>query len=119
MGDERSNRHYAWYRGTAVHLFRVYFRYVNEGRKPETKAKQKTHFLCESVLNNIPEKNRYFLSKYFSCKWGEDQQFVKDYSVRSGIGETILWRIIEDANRKLFELTGLLEPKKSKPTENQ
>lgn len=109
MAETRSK--HTWWRTAAVHFFRVYFRYLNEGLKPDTPSRQKAHFLCETVINTFSQEQRDFLQGYYTAKWGEDKEYVQQYSRQSGIGEVKLWRLVEDANRMLFESAGLLEPK--------
>ena len=106
----RSKR-YQWYKTAAVHMWRTYFRYQEDGREPDTVQKQKMFFLCESAFSQMADYEKKFLPGYYLSKWNSDEEYVEKYSARSGISTITLWRTVYGSNRMLFELAGLLEPK--------
>lgn len=110
MGEARSC-HYQWYRTAAVHIYRTFFKFRHDEREPDSEQKQYSFALCEAVLAGFSDFECQFLEDYFSCPWGTDQQVVDRYVAQTDATETTLFRTVFDANRRLFELAGLLEPK--------
>lgn len=111
MNKKKESGHYLWYRTAGTHLWRTFFRFRANGREPDTPAKQYSFSLCRMALAEHPKFEQQFLEMYFTTCWGTDSMFLSGYASENGISESLLWRIVFDANRRLFELAGLIDPK--------
>ena len=103
-----------WWRGTANHMWRTYFRFETNGFNWDkmSEPERKIYAVCHHIfLHRFVTTDQNILRMYFTSRWGDDRYAVEDYSARSGIPTTVIWMVIRRANRIVMEETGFLERK--------
>ena len=103
-----------WWRGTANHMWRVYFALERDGFQWEklSEPNRKVYAVCNHLfLKKFPATDQDILRMYFTSRWGDDRYAVEDYSARTGIPTTVIWMVIRRANKIVMQEIGLLEVK--------
>ena len=98
-----------WWKGASTHIWRTFFRFKMDGRQPDTQPKKKVFGYCETAFSQMTDEEKSFITEFFSCPWGTEKEFVMEYSSKTGIKQYALWKSVHNANRRIFELAGLLE----------
>ena len=109
-----------WWRGTATHMWRVYFALQRDGFSWEnlSEPNKKFYAVCHHVFTKyFVATDQDILRMYFTSNWGDDFYVVEDYSLRNKIPTTVIWMVIRRANKIVMEETGFLERTEKKKEE--
>ena len=109
-----------WWRGTANHMWRVYFALERDGFNWEklTLPNQKIYAVCHHIyLSNFVKADQDILKAYFTSRWGDDIYTVEDYSQKHNVPVKVIWMVIRRANRAVMEETGFLDRKEGMENE--
>lgn len=109
-----------WWRGTATHMWRVFFALKREKNfewNNLTPTDQRIYAVCHHVyLSKFVKADQDILQNYFTSRWGDDIYVVEDYSLKNNIPVSVIWMVIHRANRAVIEEVGLLERKNKNDT---
>lgn len=100
-----------WWRGTANHMWRVYFAMERDGFKWDdlSEPNRKIYAVCNHLfLKKFVATDQAILRMYFTSRWGDDRYAVEDYSARTGIPTTVIWMVIRRANKIVMQEIGLM-----------
>lgn len=103
-----------WWRGTANHMWRVYFALQRDGFTWEKLSlpDQRIYAICHHLfLTRFVKTDQDILQMYYTTRWGDDQYAVEDYSLKNKIPVKVIWMVIRRANRTVMEECGFLEKK--------
>ena len=109
-----------WWRGTATHMWRVYFAMQRDGFDWESLSLpyQRIYAVCHHVFTKqFVKTDQEILQYYFTSRWGDDLYAVEDYSLKHNIPVKVIWMVIRRANRSVIEEVGLLERKEESKDE--
>ena len=101
-----------WWRGTATHMWRVYFAMERDGFEWESLSypTQRIYAVCNHVVRTrFVKTDQDILQYYFTSRWGDDLYAVEDYSLKHNIPTKVIWMVIRRANRTIMEECGFLE----------
>jgi len=103
-----------WWKGTATHMWRVYFALERDGFVWENLSTpdRKIYAICHHLfLKKFVATDQAILRMYFTSHWGDDRYAVENYSAHTGIPTPVIWMVVNRANRRVMEETGFLEKK--------
>lgn len=119
MKVSRSN--IEWWRGTATHMWRMYFSLEEERKQGKLDwntlplPKQKMYAICNHLfLHKFVKTDQDILKTYFTSDWGDDQYVVENYASKNHIPKNVIWIVVRRAGRLAIEEVGLLERKEGK-----
>ena len=104
-----------WWTGVSTHMWRLYFRVrQNETYDTLTHADKRKYDACENVLiTRFGEADRKIIEAFYRerTNWGDNAYVVEDYSARTGISTSYIWKTIKQASRYAAEEIGILDRK--------
>lgn len=109
-------RKYEWWRGTATHMWRVYFALQRDGFEWDklTVPTQRIYAICHHVfLTRFVKTDQDILQYYYSSRWGDDIYAVEDYSLKHNIPVNVIWMVVHRAGRIIMEECGFLDKKEA------